>query len=520
MRKRYPCPGHLGATVLFAVFTALAFPLPADAVSEPHGTITLRQALALALEGSPKLAAFSWDIRAAEARIIQASLRPNPELSLAIEEVRWTSGPGTVSDTVSMGWALTEDSVSVPMGEGQEPVDIPIHGAKSSTAFERVKEQGARSGFSEAEFTLSLSQVIELGGKRAKRLRVAQRERELAQWDYEAARADVTESVAATFVSVLAAQERYDLRAELLGLAERVHQAVSKQVKAGAVSPLEENRAQLALDSMVIERERAARELDAARAALCATWGQARPSFERAAGRLDEIADVPPWERLESGIRGNPDVARWAAEMARRDAALKLTRAQSIPNPTLEIGIRSAGVGSKGASAYSLDTEGSFALSRMRSGGESPRDNSLVLGFSVPLPLFDRNQGNIREAECLIRKAREERRATESSVFAALAEAHQALLAAHGEIRVLAHRIIPCATDTFEKTQEGYRQGKFGYLEVLEAERTLFDAREQYLDALTAYHTWRVRLERLTGLPLSTEWASNREVIHETKQGD
>ena len=84
-------------------------------------------------------------------------------------------------------------------------------------------------------------------------------------------------------------------------------------------------------------------------------------------------------------------------------------------------------------------------------------------------------------------------------------------MATYNEIQLLTENILPTATETFEKMQEGYRQGKFGYLDVLDAERTLFNARQQYLDALTAYHTQLVRLERLTGLSISPEAAPSMD---------
>ena len=155
-------------------------------------------------------------------------LRPNPECP------RHRGCPldiraGTVSNTTSVGGALTE--VAFPFLP--EAVTTSVHSdpwCKAFLGFERVKEQGARSGLSEAEITLSLSQLIELGGKRAKRIHLAEREQELAQWGLRK-RANVIESVATAFVHVLASQERLKLQTELVTLAEQVHQTVSKQVQ-------------------------------------------------------------------------------------------------------------------------------------------------------------------------------------------------------------------------------------------------------------------------------------------------
>jgi cobalt-zinc-cadmium efflux system outer membrane protein len=121
------------------------------------------------------------------------------------------------------------------------------------------------------------------------------------------------------------------------------------------------------------------------------------------------------------------------------------------------------------------------------------------LGFSVPLPLFNRNQGSIKEAEHLMAKAGEERRATDVQLHATLTESYQNLSAALEAITALNENILPAATQTFASINEAYRQGKFGYLDVLDAQRTLFEARQQYLDALASYHESVAGIERTIG---------------------
>jgi cobalt-zinc-cadmium efflux system outer membrane protein len=160
-------------------------------VGEPNGVITLRQALGLALMHNPELGAFSWEVRAAEARTLQASLLPNPEIEVEVEEVGGSGG---------------------------------------------------RSGFDGAETTIQLGQLIELAGKPAKRKRVASLESELAAWDYEAMRLDVLTGVAFAFVQVLGMQERLALTEELVQLSEGVLGAVSQRVEAGKDSPVEKTR--------------------------------------------------------------------------------------------------------------------------------------------------------------------------------------------------------------------------------------------------------------------------------------
>jgi cobalt-zinc-cadmium efflux system outer membrane protein len=128
---------------------------------------------------------------------------------------------------------------------------------------------------------------------------------------------------------------------------------------------------------------------------------------------------------------------------------------------------------------------------------------AFLFAASVPLPVFDRNQGNILEARYQLAKTEAERRAAAVRVQTALAETHAALSAAYSEAVTLRDEVLPGAQQAFEAAREGYHQGKFQFLDVLDAQRTLFEARGQYLEALSAYHQAVAALERLIGEPLS-----------------
>lgn len=461
----------------------LAFPAlagaPEDVRPVLHHPLSLADAVALALERNPGLAAFSWDIRAAEARQIQARLRPNPELLVEAEDVRWGRGPGTRTSSRTSSWSA--------------------NGLSTQTELE--SESGARSGFSGAQFTISLSQLIELGGKRAKRMHLAARDRDVAAWDYEVARADVLKKVAQAFVEVLVAQHRVALDDELVQLAEQVFQTVSARVSAGRVSPLEATKAETALSVARVQANRSKRGLDSVRARLAALWGDkqaadATSDFERAEGDLDTVRGLPALDELVKRTAKNPDLARWRAELEKRRTAISVEQTKAIPDLTVNAGFRMTGMPDSDVGCFGAD-----GLSRSSGSSRSDGnwDNSVVLGFSVPLPLFNRNQGSIKEAEHLMAKASEERRATDVQVQATLTESYQNLSAALMAITSLNENILPAATQTFASINEAYRRGKFGYLDVLDAQRTLFDARQQYLDALASYHESVAEIERTIG---------------------
>jgi cobalt-zinc-cadmium efflux system outer membrane protein len=448
--------------------------------AEETGALSLAQALVLALERHPDLAVYSWDLRAAEARTIQARLRPNPDLSLEIEEIRWGRGPKSMARTTSFG----NDGVF---------------------RFEEETENGAHSGFSESEVTIALSQLIELGGKRAKRIRFAERDKQLAAWDYEAVRADVLSHVARAFVRALMAQEGLALTEETFALTTRVSETIDARVEAGLVSPLESARAGVELAASRIERDRARRLLDAARAGLAASWGSNRAYFDRAVGRLDEVTPIPALDDLESWISNNPDIARWADEIEQRDAAVALQEANRAPDLTIALGLRTVGLPSNGKSAFGIGSDGIFGMSRTQTRSTEGRDNTFVLEFSLPLPLFHRNQGAIIEAKHRASKALDQQRATRLRVLSRLSERYYLVSADYAEVVALKTDVLTRAAASFEKANEAYRQGAFGYLDVLDAQRTLFGLRVQYLEALGRYHQGVNYLERLVGRGLSPD---------------
>jgi cobalt-zinc-cadmium efflux system outer membrane protein len=125
------------------------------------------------------------------------------------------------------------------------------------------------------------------------------------------------------------------------------------------------------------------------------------------------------------------------------------------------------------------------------------------VGISIPLPFFDRNQGNIQAAKYQINRVESQREVAVTEVNRALQEAYRTLQASYHEVQQLQEEVLPGAESAFEGIQTGYRQGKFDYLEVLDAQRTLFTSRTRYIQALAEYNRAVAEVERLIGTPLS-----------------
>ncbi len=336
---------------------------------------------------------------------------------------------------------------------------------------------GSRQGFDAAQTTVRLRQAVELGGKRGKRQRVAQSEARLVGWDYEARRLDVLTVAKKAFVDVLLAQGQLAVAESLLVVAEDVRKAAAERVKAGKVPLLEETKAGVEVAAARIARNRAGRELDTARKRLAASWGGTKPVFREVGGDLDAIRDVPPIEELSALVAAAPEVARWSEEVALAREYLALARTARIPDVAVSAGI-----------------------SRFEDDGT----HAGIVGFSLPLPVFDRNAGGILAAKHQATRVDYEQRAARVRATADLAEAHSRLETARAEALTIKVELLPSAQQAFDAAQMGYREGEYGYLEVLDTQRTLNEAKTRYLEVLAAYHKAAADVERLTGIPLNT----------------
>ncbi len=355
---------------------------------------------------------------------------------------------------------------------------------KLGVEVEEVGGAGPRSGFDAAGTTIALSQLIELGDKRMKRTKLASLEKELSGWDYEAKRLDVFTKVAKAFTEVLAAQQGLELTQELLQVSEELLDTVTKRVNAGKDSPLEQTKAMVALSNIKIQRQKAIHYLEFTRKQLAATWTGKKPKFISAAGRLDSLSPIPSIEELTSLIEQNPDIARWSLEIDKDKAALELEKAKVISDITLRGGLQRFN-----------ETD----------------DNAIMFGISIPLPISDKNQAGKLQASYELARAKEEQRAAYTRVQMELAKSYQALSSAYTEATELEKNVLQGAESVFEASKTGYTQGKLDYLNVLDAQRTLFEAKGRYLGALASYHTAKADVERLTGRPIDSETVSKSE---------
>ncbi len=317
-----------------------------------------------------------------------------------------------------------------------------------------------------------LSLPIELGGKRAARISAAELAQQKAAAQLASVRADLRAQTVGAFFNVLVAQERLQLAEAAAAIAAKATTVAARRVAAGKVSPLEESRATVEQANANLEMAEAAALLDSARIQLAALWGNPQPAFTEAAGDLDALPSRAPVDVLVQALETAPDLVAARAEIDQRNALTGVERSKQYPDIRLTAGV-----------------------TRNNELGR----NQMMVGVSIPLPFFDRNQGNLYEALVRADQAQDLYAATRIELTQTLQQSSRQLTASRTSAQVLKIQVLPAAQRAYEAATIGFEAGKFGFLDVLDSQRTLFQARIRYLTVLASTYQAAIAIDRVLG---------------------
>ncbi|MDR9876782.1 TolC family protein [Pseudomonas allii] len=320
--------------------------------------------------------------------------------------------------------------------------------------------------------SIKLSQTLELGGKRGARIDVASRAQDAASLTLEQRRNALRADVIDNYYGALRAQERLDLAQRSMAVAERGLGVASGRVTAGKASPVEATRAQVQLSEMRLELNRAQVGLTDAYRRLAASTGSAGADSQAVATPSQSTPPLPPLAQLLTRLEQTTELRLAELNILQTEASVGLEKAQRIPDLDVSIG-----------SQYDA----------------SVRERVNLVGVSMPIPLFNRNQGNVLAATRRADQARDLRNATELRLRTETRQALDLWQTANTEVRAFNQQILPAAQSAVDSATRGFEMGKFSFLDVLDAQRTLIAARTQYLTATAqATDAW-VRIERIYG---------------------
>lgn len=406
-----------------AVIGAVVVVASQQSFGKSANTLTLRQALQRALASNPRVSVADRDIGIATGKHIQSKAIPNPELSFELDN------------------------------------------ALGSNVY-----RGTRS----AETTLQLSQLVELGGKREARMAAGAAELDAARWQSAAIRLEVMSETALAFAAVLSAQQKTQIFDKQISALSGLLPLLQTRIDAGASPPSEIARVQVNADLVRAEKERAQTELAIARRELMNLMGGTTPDFGSVVGSLNGVGRPPAFQALLREVEKNPQLTRFTALRAQRDAELLTQRLKPIPDVRVAGGWR-----------HYKDTG----------------DDAVRLSLSVPLPLWDQNSGGILEAQETLAKTDYERSASKAALVLTLGKAYDTMLGSLRELNILRSSALPNSKTAQKGTESGYSQGRFTLLDMLDAQNTATQVALREQEVLLKFYTALVTIEGLTGVP-------------------
>ncbi|MGF0237707.1 TolC family protein [Rhodococcus sp. IEGM1300] len=320
--------------------------------------------------------------------------------------------------------------------------------------------------------TVMINQAIEIGGKRGARIDVASRAQEAAAIELERKRNVLRADVIQAFYSSSTAQQKLLLSRQSLALAERGLRVAEGRIDSGKSSPVEGTRAQVQLSEVRLAVRRAERDEANAYQQLAQMMGAPLPTFARVGDADLPLPAVPESARLLARLGDTAELRLAKLHIDQREASLGLEKAQRIPDLTVSVG-----------SQYS----------------ELERERVNVVGLSMAIPLFNRNQGNVLAAARRADQARDLRNANELRLRSEIQASLDQWSTANTDVQSFNKTILPAAQRAVDTATRGFEMGKFNFLDVLDAQRTLIAARSQYIQSIAETTDAWVRLERIFG---------------------
>ncbi len=338
---------------------------------------------------------------------------------------------------------------------------------------ENFAGSGPYSGTKSAELTYGVSQLVELPGKRSGRVNAARGEEQKSLYERDAARLDLIRDVVSAYATLVAAEEELDVLREEKSMATSVYESVAAKVDAGKEPPIQKNKAAIELSASNIALERAERSVQTARKTLANLTGRKGAEFTVLPGTLPAMKKPLGLAEYAGMIASSPDNLAYDATIETAQSNLSFEKASMVPDPTFNVGVRD----------YREDGEKAF-----------------LAGVSIPFPVFDMNRAGVKRAGHEYNAAMLDKAQALLTSETELVEVYETFANAYQENKTLNEVVLPGAQEAFDAAREGYNAGKFSYLEVLDAQRTLFDARKQSIQTLLDYYRNMAAIDRMTAV--------------------
>lgn len=336
---------------------------------------------------------------------------------------------------------------------------------------ENILGSNGFSGLRGSEITASLSQNILLAGKLSKLEKVSEVDISLAEWDYEAKRLEIVTDIRKAFTKAIVIKKLIEKNNELFKISNELVLNLNKRVKVGRISPAEVSRAKIILNNLEIEISSLNSEYESSIFELSILINDPNLIIESVDGEVKFVEEIIQYDSLYTMLKNNPNLKRFESEYSRQKAVISYEESKSVPDLTLSAGYR--------------------RLSEKNA-------NTFLIGASMPIPIFDSNQGNIQASRIDLDKKRLEYEQTKNRFTLKLNLLYNRLRMLIDTSSKLKSGSIPEAVEAFRIIKEGNLRGRFTILDMLDVERTLFEIENQYLNIQGEINALLVEIEGLT----------------------
>ncbi len=331
-------------------------------------------------------------------------------------------------------------------------------------------------GLGRSENKIAVVQPLVLGARRSAAISAATAERDARDLLVQHKLREVQSDVRRLYAELIYLKQAIALHAELRDTAQQTLQIATIRVNAQAAPESEMIKSQIDVHELELGRRRLERLLASSSERLGSLLGGVRVPVESIGGQLPIGLPELETDRLQIAVRkGHPAVLAARKDIEAADRRIDQAKAERVPDIDFRL-------------AY---------------GRNAATDEDLVeVGVSIPLPVFNRNQGRILESRHLAAKARREAESLTNALLSELATSHASYMTARDEVKTFQSQIVPGAEKASSQAKEGYRAGRTGLLDLLDAQRTLTRARLSLLESSKDLHVARADLWKIVGMEI------------------
>jgi len=325
---------------------------------------------------------------------------------------------------------------------------------------ENIFGSGNFNGFNGSEITAAFSQDILLAGKLSKLKNVNELETNIAYLDYEIKRLEILTKVRKAFNDVIKIQTLFVKQGELLQNTNSFVQNVKRRSEKGAVSSIEVLRASLVYNKLELDKISTEQRLKSMKKNLAVLMGIDKITANKLIIENNVIKLLPKLEKLIELQKLNPRISKHKIIEEQGEAKIEYQKSLAVPDITLAAGFR-----------------------RMN----ESETNTFLVGFSIPLPVFNDNQGNISIADIRLDQNRIRMYATIKNMETKLTELYNNAVNYQYSLTAYKETLLPQAKEVLESIKQGYDQGRYKILDVINSQNTLIDIEINYIEVQNAY---------------------------------